>query len=147
MKDIEYIELVLERDEQIVIDRKYIGLLTINKIKRKITKSRINEINDCLTVGEFAIQISKKLNEEHQEGLSGICTTFERLLHFNDITQVNIQFDDNTRDEFIIKSTEHQSAKLDINGHLYILCKKNTNVYDYFMDYIDGFKRWLCLYE
>ena len=154
-KEIKNIDIVLENCEVITIPKQHIGLFTIDKIKRKISRVACNAIDDYLVAKEFSVQIHKDADIENN-----ICenfrdyskSPFKRLTDYNDITHIYVIYEDDTIEEFCIKwygdsdcYNEHQYSKLGEDGHLYILCKKNGNIQKYFNGYINNDNSWRWL--
>lgn len=147
MKEIKSIELVLENCEVIEIGRENIGIFFVLDIKRSISRKAVNSISDSTTMEELFMQISSNANN-----IKSYITTwsenkkpFERLMCHEDITAIDINYQDNTNEYISVKwggnsdytNIYQTSAMNQYTGDLYIVISKKETAELYFSDYLN----------
>ena len=146
-KELKSVEIVLENCETILIDRKYIGEIECDNIKKSISRRACNSISVVNTCETFAIQINNKLSEnEDSTWIFGTLADekrnpIERLISFNDITSICFKFvDEEDESEQIYVnwggdseySNEYQKSYKNNFGDLFIVISKNKSIEDIF---------------
>ncbi len=147
--ELERVTLVLENCDCITIEGKHIEKFSVEDIKMSIRKTSVNSIKKTDTVHHFAIKIDKNANvdrypfEQEYEDMKE--KTFDRLLEYNDITQIEFNLiadtNKNRREHYHYyltwKSEDEnnnpaQKSRLDKDGNLYILVDESMKLDDYF---------------
>ena len=148
------IELGLENCETITIDGKYIGHFYAGDIKKEIARVACNDNSMHEICHSFCIEIHKDANKKYAPfGIEKDETlTFNRLMEWNDITDITIhlydQYDEDARnddtkdtvyqyllhwgdDEYI---NPLQSSKIATTGWLYITVGETMKMEEIFPD-------------
>ncbi len=138
MKRIDSVWLVFENCEDVRIDAKYIGMFHVGDIRREITRVAINAICDRYVANEVAMEIFSEADGpytvfgEYSRG-DGIDTVFRRIMAWDDITEIVIEYDDGTDETFLVNYDEGldegklgaanilQESKLSVAGNLYVV--------------------------
>ena len=138
---IKKIELVLENCEVVVVDAKYIGFLLIDAVSHEITNFGINDIGEINRCGKFYIELHKDLDkygvaesylahiDEPQPNI------FDRLTYFNDITQVEIHYDNGEVKNYYVdywgdETNAYQQSHISAAGHLYIKVNSQNHSFE-----------------
>lgn len=135
------IVLVLENCEVITVERKYLGHVYMSDFKDTLSRSDKSLLKSKV-VHEFAIEIHRSLIETtKKQGLYGESNPIERLLKYPDITQVEITYEDDSKDHFYIHwheedeyNNRYQKNKLTSFGDLYIVISEQNDTDHYFKD-------------
>lgn len=97
------ITFVLENCEGITIDREHIGDFGCEEITSSITRCACNSISKHQYCKAFYIEINKAANLHYSSfGLESTATVFERLRAYNDITGIEITYEDGTSDYILM---------------------------------------------
>jgi hypothetical protein len=136
------IELVLENCEVITVERKYLGSIYMSNFTEIISRHRKSLIQSTV-VNEFAIEIHRSLDETvAKQGLFDDYNPIQRLNKFNDITQLEITYEDGTKKHFYTHwhdddeyNNRYQKNKLNQFGDLYIVISENNDIDQYFNEY------------
>lgn len=148
MKEVKFIELVLENCEVIRIERKHIGSFFVSNITRSISRIATNSISDSLTAEDICIQVSPKANtpSSFRTGWSDDkATPFERIIMYDDIAAINIVYQDES-EEYIFVNWGGDSKRNNIYqtsmiaeriGNLYIVISEKKKVETYFVDFLE----------
>jgi hypothetical protein len=158
MKEIKFIELVLENCEIIKIDKQHIGIFRIENIKRSISRVAMNSISDHKSAEEVFIQISSKANNynSYVTTWSGNETLpFTRLIKYKDITAISIHYEDDDEEYIYVPwggesdyKNEYQSCKINEHtGDLYIIISEKENVENYFKECLEDEDTYWESYE
>lgn len=146
---LESITLVLENCDWITIDGKYIKRFFVEDVKMSIRRTAINSIDKIEKVHHFAMEIDKNANidryafeQEHDDFKEKL---FDRLLEYDDITQIEFNLvgnlDENYREHHHYylawesddeNNNAAQKSRLDEHGNLYILVDKDMEIEDCF---------------
>lgn len=135
-REVKSIELYLENCELFTVERKHIGELHIGKIERIISRTAINSISEDYVSNEFHIEIHKDANVNS--------TFFKRITSYNDITQITINYEDNTYETLFLhwtgesdqENSSQSSIVSEVNGSLFIVVDEDKSLYDVFEDEI-----------
>ena len=134
MKNISYIEFVFENCEEARVDAKHIGKLAITDIRDEIGRVACNAICKVRTANEVAVEIFSEANQR----LSSFDTStdksiFDRILEWNDITHINVVYEDGEEEYICVNYDEGldegklgaqnilQTSKLSGLGNLYLV--------------------------
>lgn len=132
MKHIKSIELIFENLDSFNIDQKYIGDFFLGECETQIKRNAVNTISRMEFANIVFFEIFKNGNEQYNEFDSGdLIYNFDRILEYNDISSILIEYDDDTsesffvdyspeNDEFGMPNIKQFSVVSDF-GHLYCL--------------------------
>ena len=144
MKYIKEIEIIFENCESIILPQKVLGQCYLSDIKTEFCRTG-NIISKIVYANEVALEIyfpeaeelgnkSPLFNENN--------TIFERLMRYNDITNINIIYEDENRERYTVDYDEtnptlgvpnsNQKTIISQCGNLYIVINKNKDIKDYF---------------
>lgn len=137
------VELYLENCELITIERKYLGHIYMSNFTESISRHDKSLIHSTV-VNEFAIEIHRSLDETtKKQGLFGEYTPLQRLNKWNDITQIEIFYEDGTSRHFYAHwhdddqyNNRYQKNKMNNFGDLYIVISETKGIDDYSSDYL-----------
>lgn len=145
MTKVKGIELVLENCEYIKIPTKHLANIIIEDIDISVKRIAINSIDKLQTANSIFIEIIKPetiktlglFDEDDEESLS--CS--KRLKQHEDITSVEVIYDDDSKEEFFVDwnwdneyINSYQDTQLANNGNLYVLINQKKNL----KEYLDG---------
>lgn len=145
MTKVKEIELVLENCEYIKVPTKHLANLIIEDIDISIRRNAINSIDKLQTANSILIEIIKPetiktlglFNEDDEESLS--CS--KRLIQHEDITSVEVIYDDGSKEEFFVDwnwdneyINSYQDTQLANNGHLHVLINRKKSLKEYLDD-------------
>ena len=134
MNKVKYIKLVFENCEEVRIDERYIGYMAITDFREEIARVAMNAICKFRTADEVAIEIFSEANKPfvsfgHDTGK----TIFERIMAWNDITHINIVYEDGDEEYIGVNYDEGldegklgaqnilQTSELSSLGNLYLV--------------------------
>ncbi|MBQ6521006.1 MAG: hypothetical protein IJI14_20050 [Anaerolineaceae bacterium] len=153
-KELKYIELVLENCECITFQRNVIGRFILDHIKTIVARMAMNSITEYKVAGTLAVEIFSEGNEDYCPfGFAEDKTTkFGRLSSFNDLSGIEVHYDDGTSDYYLLEYDEEPGLENIIGapninekqyiskpGNLYIVVDKTKDIKDYFeQDEIEG---------
>jgi hypothetical protein len=151
---LESITFILENCDSITIDGRYIDSFHIEDARTSIFGFNGNNVRETETIHHFAVNICAGANvERYAFGLQrpemGDERVFNRLLEYDDITQVELNLVSNSKcdnrksegvhyhyDLHWVGDDENNNAAqksyLSKTGNLYILVDENRNIRDYF---------------
>ena len=134
MKNVKYIELVFENCEEVRIDEKYIGYMAITDFGEEIVRVAINSICKIRAADEVALEIFSEANGPFiSYGKDQGITIFDRITEWNDITHINVVYEDGEEEYIAINYDEGlnegklgaenilQTSKLSDLGNLYLV--------------------------
>jgi len=150
MKNVKYLELVLENCEVIKFNAKHIKTLEIKNIKKEIQRIAFNSILEYIFCEDFIIQISSKANTldayETTWGILDNRLPFERINDFKDIAAIDVCYDDDTTEYIYVNWSKdsgtcvnsYQSSHINKKtGDLFVVVSKDKNVQSVFGDELD----------
>ncbi len=144
MKNVKSVNLILENCEVINIEPQYLGQLFLDKIRTKVYRIAMNSISRMQVVNRVAIEIFSEANVPYDSfGEESKETIFERLTNYNDITQIELIYDDDCRDTelFIVNwedddkcgcTNKLQKSYISKPGNLYITIGRKLKLKDVF---------------
>ena len=144
MKNVKSVNLVLENCEVINIEAKYFGQLLLEKIRTKVYRVAMNSISRMQVVNRVAIELFSEANVPYDSfGEESRETIFDRLTNYNDITQIELLYDDEGKDTelFIVNwvdgdkcgcTNKLQKSYTSKPGNLYILIGKDMKLKNFF---------------
>ena len=145
------IEIALENCEVIEIPGKYIGDISIKKIKEEINRLACNYIDNGKWCSHVKLEIFKEANEDieyHPFNFDDAEPIFDRLFRHNDITYISLWFNNNSSVVYRMKwwgdrdyVNAGQCCLINENGDLYIVIDKKIangtkDIYDFLSDYL-----------
>lgn len=133
MKEVKKLEFVFENCESMMIPIKFIGSMTINDISTKIERFACNYVSKMSTANEVVIFLNrafKKINYYPfgKENFPNPIDPFNRIADYNDITCINVFYDDGTEENYYVDyvdKVEGQLGSPNINQTTYISEKGN----------------------
>ena len=145
MKCIKEIRIGFENCEEIVLPIEVIGYFSIEDIKSTVQRIG-NTINTYNITSEVVMEIFPKANSLGNKGLFGEYTVIERLVKWNDITNIVCIYENGEEEYYIIDYKEedeylgapnvYQRHYLSDNGAAYIIISKSgKKVSEYFKIY------------
>lgn len=146
MQEVKAITLVLKNCECISFQRSQIGVFWCDEIHSCVSRIAMNSISKHLYCKELFVELNKSADQPYETfDQMSERTAFQRLLEFQDITHIEIEYDDGTKEYIAVPWDErddytnlYQSCTKSKSGHLYVLVcpdKKITDVVD--QEYID----------
>ena len=144
MKNVKSVNFVLENCEVINIEAKYFGQLLLEKIRTKVYRVAMNSISRMQVVNRVAIELFSEANVPYDSfGEESRETIFDRLTNYNDITQIELLYDDEGKDTelFIVNwvdgdkcgcTNKLQKSYTSKPGNLYILIGKDMKLKNFF---------------
>lgn len=148
MKDVKYVDIILENCESIRLGRHCIGRFWITGIKSDISRIASNCISKCTYADEIAMEILKiaKDEEYYPFGQKDFNDTnkIDRLYKHNDITGISITYIDKTEETIYVDYDEgehegmlgapnvNQKTYLSNVGNLYVVISREKGIEDYF---------------
>lgn len=143
--EIKQLKLIFENCETITIDRKYIGALDIDNIKKSISRNACNSISSNLSCDSFVISINRKLPIEKLSSWT-IGDVLEernpliRIQQYNDITGIEVIYENDTSEYIFIQwggdsdySNEYQKVYVNDFEDVFIVIDKDNDL-DYYFD-------------
>lgn len=148
MKEVKAIEVIFENCESFKIKKHLLLAFDIGDIHTHICRYACNFIGRYQLAGRVVLEISKEIEKEDYH-LFGMDSKFEksgkykRLCNYNDITHVNVIYDDDSTEEFSVNYHEEQEGILGAeninqktvvgkNGNIYIVIEEGSEISDYF---------------
>lgn len=136
MKEVQSVTLVLENCEFLTFDQKDIGHFWCDEITSTIARIACNAITRLDYCKEFFIQLRNTANQTYDSfGGPSEHTTFERLHTFDDVTSVEVTYDDGSVDSCNVPwnegneySNKFQTSFISDGGHLYLLISGTKTV-------------------
>ena len=132
MKEIKELGITFENCEHITIPRNVIGAITIDDIHEKVRRMASNSITHHKVVDTVVIEIFKEGNTTYEYfPMDDSCMIFDRITQYDDITWIEVVYQDNTVDEFCVKyeieeeylgaPNTRQKSKISELGNLYLV--------------------------
>lgn len=149
MLKIKEIVLVLENCEYINIPTKHLANIIIEDIDVSVRRTAINSIDKQMLAKSIYLEIIKPetiktlglFGEYDENGLS----CFKRVLQYEDITSVEVIYDDNSKEVYFVDwnwgneyINSYQSTKLAKNGNLHVLINRKKNLKDFLDNGFNG---------
>jgi len=141
------IELGHENCESIFIARKNIGYLEIDDIKQKIVRVASNSIKNYQVAKSVQLELHADANTLQTDSFGmNEHLPFERIMTFNDITDISIHYADGNKEYFVVDYNEgenegklgadniHQKAKMNQFGDLFIVIGEKLDIDEEFPD-------------
>ena len=136
MKYIEEIKLKFADYEYMIVPRNVIGRFDIEDIQTHIHRIGIarNDIAKCQVPNKIALEIFAEYNAEH-----AVRQPFSRITLCNDITSIEVVYEDGSRDIFYTDcdgedSNTNQKSIISTLGNLYVVIGKDIVIGDVFTD-------------
>lgn len=132
MKSIKTVEFVFENIEYFSIDAKYFGELTIGEFDRCIRRVASNCIADSMIADKVLMEIFPEGDATYDPFEHGEGTKFKRITAWNDITHIELTYDDGTKEYICVNYDEglnegklgaeniNQTSMISDLGNLYI---------------------------
>ncbi|MBZ9693219.1 hypothetical protein [Clostridium sp. M14] len=140
-KEIKKIEFILENCEVIEFEGKHVGDFDVENIKTNISRIACNSISKHNVCETFAIEISSLANTEIVQPWGDKIKPFDRLNKYQDITSIEIHYNDNTSDKILVDycsesenlgaNNLNQESYISDLGNLYIIISKNKTLENY----------------
>lgn len=149
MSQIDSITMFFENLETVTINSKDIGILCINDICQRISRTAGNAIEQYYVSNSFAIELRDTANTSDIGLYDTNETVFDRILQYDDIVllQINYKDRDDTLDIYLDWENDDETAMDNINqksnlhhGNLYVVVEKNPNLYKYFHSEVESFE-------
>ena len=141
MKDVKKIELVFENCDYVEIQPEDIANLVINNISEKIRRIACNSISKYKVIDDMVITLTRNANKQYAPlgFIEDKEYIFDRITGWNDITSIDITYEDDTTDYITVTWTgdsdynnDSQHSLLTPQGNLIIVIGNNVNsVEDY----------------
>lgn len=136
MQEVKQIELVFENCEDMTFLPKQIGAFWCSDITAQVGRIACNSISKQLWCKELFLELYPVANQKYDSfGHKSEDTTFERICRFDDITGIEITYEDGSKDYILLPWNEegnytnkHQSSQIDENGRLYVLVSKERDI-------------------
>lgn len=140
--DIKEITLYFENLDDVTIPRQYIGSFYLGKFERSIARRGCNWIGESIWVDKFFIEIHADANQEQYSRNFGKRYPFNRLMEYQDITNIEIIYKTGKKEKYGVNYDEGddegklgannilQQSKLNSFGDLYITIGKDTRIND-----------------
>lgn len=145
MSEVKYIEVIFENCESMIVKRHLLGVFRIAGIHDIIGRVASNSIQKYQAADEVVMEILPKAaeTEYHAFGMEKYKSTLmKRLSEFNDITHIDVHYEDGTQDSFAVDYCEeneslgapniNQKTFLSLKKHLFIVIAAGKKVEDYF---------------
>lgn len=142
MTKVKEVVLVLENCEYINIPTKHLGNIIIEDIDISIRRNAINSIDKQMSAKSIYLEIIKPetiktlgfFGEDDEENIS--CS--KRLVQFEDITSVEIIYDNNSKEEYFVDwnwdneyINRNQDTQLAKNGNLHVLINRKKKLKEF----------------
>ena len=143
MLDIKEIELVFENCESMTVPRNVIGQFDVEDVCTHIHRVAANAISKYQVANKIAIEIFSEFDSEyfpfdvHDEDWKD--SRFHRIVTCNDITSIEVVYQDDTRDIFYADfdgeyDNANQKSMISSLGNLYIVIGKDMSMSNIFSD-------------
>ncbi|MCQ9301403.1 hypothetical protein NQ043_09715 [Staphylococcus hyicus] len=117
------IELITENCEEIHLNIKDVYFFRLNKISKQLIFCDYNvdkgEVNESLICNDFEVWISNPKSIPYNDAKNRKITIYDRLLEFQDISIVNLKFDDGTYEGFYLEYDEDHQENNKLQTHEY----------------------------
>lgn len=141
MREVKNIRIGFENCEVMDFDVKEAASLLLDNITAMVQRFAINSVGEMTQCSEFFVELIPAANREHSPfGMDDKTTNFQRIREYDDITSVELFYDDGTSVEVYVpwedattggEINKLQSSYLSENGALYIyISKDGKNVRD-----------------
>lgn len=139
MHDIISIEFVFENCERFSIDAKYFASFYLGDIRGEFRRITHNAIVNMEIANVFYAGIFSEGNGDYDSCGKTPRQKFDRLLAYNDITDIILRYDDGTRRQFFTlyngdEVNAYQTVKRSALGNLYIVIQDEKTVDDIYPD-------------
>lgn len=139
MEWVKEIELVFENTDSIKLDPKFFGVFQIKNISKNISRIGSNCIAKYDTAHYVAFELFREANKPHYEFGMDSCetTVFERIADAQDITSIEITYQDDTKDIFYVDfngeyTNSNQDSYISKTGDLFVTIIKDKEVFEVF---------------
>lgn len=143
-KQVEYIDLVFENCEWVRFTEG-VGHFHLGKLEPSIDRVAMNSIRKHTLVKEVAMQISKDAKYQRDKNFSDDTHIFERIVKWNDITHIDIGYEDGSEESYYVDYAEpegkedelgapniNQKSVISNGGNLYIVIDEEKDIKDCF---------------
>ena len=130
MRELKSITLICENTEEYAVARKDIGAFSMEEIQTVIGRYAINSISEERVCDKFTAQISKDADYSQ---IPGDPTWFKRVTSDNNITGVDVEWEDGERITYLLPEDNHQSFVSE-QGDLYLLIGDDRDIREEFDD-------------
>ncbi|MDP4468663.1 hypothetical protein [Staphylococcus hyicus] len=117
------IELITENCEEIHLNIKDVYFFRLNKISKQLIFCDYNvdkgEVIESLICNDFEVWISNPKSIPYNDARNRKITIYDRLLEFQDISIVNLKFDDGTYEGFYLEYDEDHQENNKLQTHEY----------------------------
>lgn len=145
-KEVKYIELIFENCDWVRFTEG-VGHFHLGKFETSIDRIAMNSIRKHTLVKEVAMQISKDAKYQRDKNFDDNTHIFERIVEWNDITHVDIGYEDGSEESYYVDYVEpegeedmlgapniNQKSVISDCGNLYLVIDRDKAVKDYFND-------------
>lgn len=145
-KEVKYIELIFENCDWVRFTEG-VGHFHLGKLETSIDRIAMNSIRKHTLAKEVAMQISKDAKYQRDKNFDDNAHIFERIVEWNDITHVDIGYEDGSEESYYVNYEEpegeedmlgapniNQKSIISNGGNLYLVIDGNKDIKDYFND-------------
>ncbi|UUV25939.1 MULTISPECIES: hypothetical protein [Lysinibacillus] len=146
-KELVSIMLAFENCDDFTVYKNEIGDFYLGEFEKSYSRIACNSISDIESANKFYIEIHKDANTNENRNINFIDSglPFDRVLAYNDIAQLVLNFEDNTSEVFYPNwegedeyNNEAQTSIVSkVNGSLFIVIHKTETVKEIFKDKIE----------
>ncbi len=152
MREVKFIELILENCEVVKIPPQYVGIFNVNNLHHSISRMATNAILDAVSCDSLYLQISSKLVDPNSMWLEKDVLPIDRLTKCRDLVGVAVNYVDGTDEMIYVPwdddpseyTNSYETSRLNpYTGDLFIVVSKTENVSDIFVEQL-GSKTSSC---
>lgn len=139
MKEVKYIEIVLENCDEIRVDRKYLGWFDMDGLTKGVHRIACNAIAETQSAESVFIHLLKDF--EYKDICGEMQPAFKRIKDFHDITAIDVHFEDGSHDYYFVPYDDEEEdvlgtpnlsqKEIEKNGQLYIFISKKNKIEDF----------------
>lgn len=139
MKEVKYIEIILENCDEIRVNRENLGWFDMIGLNKEIHRITSNTIVETKSVSGILIHLLK--NFEYEDICGNKQSAFKRIKDFHDITAIDVYFDDGSHDYYFVPYDDEEDdvlgtpnlnqKEVEKNGQLYIFISKDNTLKDF----------------
>lgn len=143
MNSVKSIDIVLENCEVYTFPTEDIGYFEMSDIREEICRLACNSIEKDKTVHCLKMEIfdTHRLQEDYFD-INVVADVFKRIAEHNDITQIYINYEDGTEEQYLVEYNEltealgapnkNQKSYISELGNLYVVIDKDITIEDVF---------------
>lgn len=142
MQEVKSVELVLENCESIKFSPDQIGAFGCTEIVAQVARVACNSISKYLSCKEMYMELYSAANQKYDSfGRESEHKAFERLCQYDDITGVEVVYEDGSKDYILVPwneeseySNKYQTSYIASDNSLRILVSREQRAVNFFAE-------------